>query len=858
MPESKGNFWKSPLTRSRIKSDDVKLPEMLLGYFIGPFGALLSSGIFTSILQNYFTDVLKLDLGFLTTLQLISTVLIVAANLIVGQLIERTKALAGKARPWILLSALTLSVSSVLMFIVPFEGTAKMVWIAIAYNLYYAVAYPIYNTANSTMIPVSTRDSKQRGALASFTNVAGLADMGVGSMMFPMLVSFALKEDQYLWFIAMLAVGVFSALTIYLQFMFTRERVTEEGRTEEVEPPQKTVSLSEQLKAVTSDRMWWIVMAFYMLFQWSGAMKNGSMSYFCKWVLDNTFFGTADAWGASQGLLSIMGAIPMAIAAVFVVPLANKFGKRLVCGVFMLVGAVGGVIAGLGGGNIVPVAIGVALKCLGSSPACYLILAMIADVIDHIEYRTGIRTDGLTMSITDCEERNATPYIGYDSCNHRDTATGEPGDIHLNQAGAAQQVIDNAVGLPQHQVPDNTDHQASHRPRHQGQSTGNAADLEFAGQQPCKPEAEHRLESHTQQNIDCGVPQRFQEELILCKNRYKVLQADEVPGIGFGDFIGFRTHHKDVYDGPNHKTYDKCQHGGQQQIRRCQPPVVHHRPFFAELQLCSVLFAHGFLLVSIRRFQQNLHQGAAVIAKCLESLPCLLQAIFSADKRLHIHLAAGQNINHLLKVGIIGVAAAENIQLLLQKDGMEERCIALAVANQNNLCCEGCLIYAGQERFRCAAALNADIKAIAVRNLLVQGFQLLWVLAIGNAVSAHLLCLFQSAVQQIRHIDLCTNSLCAQHSKHSDGARADNKNLVSLLHIAAADAVMADAERLHQCQLPCAQPLAGEDSLHGHCDVFLERTIALDTHCLVMRRSGRPVQPGSAPCWRIRRTWRAQ
>ena len=173
MSTSKSNFWSSPLTKSRITSDDVKMPEMLLGYFIGPFGALLSSGIFTSILQNYFTDVLKLDLGFLTTLQLVSTVLIVASNLIVGQLIEHTKALAGKARPWILLSALTLSVASVLMFIVPFEGMAKMVWIAIAYNLYYAVAYPIYNTANSTMIPVSTRDSKQRGALASFTNVAG-------------------------------------------------------------------------------------------------------------------------------------------------------------------------------------------------------------------------------------------------------------------------------------------------------------------------------------------------------------------------------------------------------------------------------------------------------------------------------------------------------------------------------------------------------------------------------------------------------------------------------------------------------------------------------------------------------------
>ena len=129
---------------------------------------------------------LKLDLGFLTTLQLLSTILIVAANLVVGQLIERTRTLAGKARPWILLSALTLSVASVLMFIVPFaDRTARMVWIAIAYNAYYAVGFPIYNTANSTLVPVSTRNSKQRSTLASLTNIASLGVMGVGSMISP-------------------------------------------------------------------------------------------------------------------------------------------------------------------------------------------------------------------------------------------------------------------------------------------------------------------------------------------------------------------------------------------------------------------------------------------------------------------------------------------------------------------------------------------------------------------------------------------------------------------------------------------------------------------------------------------------
>lgn len=398
--ESGSGFWNSPLAGTRIKTPDVKLVEMLFGYFIGPFGALLSSGIFTSQLQNYLTNVLQLNLGFLTGLQLVSTIFIVAANLIVGQLIERTHTLAGKARPWVLLSALTLSVASVLMFIVPFRSpVARMIWIAIAYNLYYAVAFPIYNTANSTLVPVSTRNSQQRAALASFTNVAGLGVMGVGSMIFPVLVSMALKQDQRLWFVAMLAVGIFTALTILLQYQFTRERVTEEGSTSE----EKTAAppLGEQLKAVTGEKMWWLVIIFYLCFQWSGAMKNGSMTFFCQWVMDNSFFGMnlEDAWGVSQSLLGILGAIPMAVAAVFVVPLSNKFGKRLVTVIGMIIGVAGGIIAGLGNGQIIPVAIGIALKCLGSSPAAYLILAMLADVIDHIEFTSHIRTDGLTMSI---------------------------------------------------------------------------------------------------------------------------------------------------------------------------------------------------------------------------------------------------------------------------------------------------------------------------------------------------------------------------------------------------------------------------------------------------------------------------
>ncbi|MCR4830539.1 MAG: MFS transporter, partial [Pseudobutyrivibrio sp.] len=276
----------------------------------------------------------------------------------------------------------------------------KMIWIAIAYNLYYSVAYPIYNTANSTLVPVSTRDSSQRGAIASFTNVAGLGVMGAGSMVFPILASNVLKGEQNRWFVVMVCVAIFTALTILLQYKYTRERVTEENflnNTNDSSANNETVSIKAQLKAVTSEKWWWIIIIFYMFFQWSGAIKNGSMTQFCEWVLNLDMVN--NDWGIAQTVLSIAGAVPMAVAAVFVVPLTNKFGKAKVTFAGLVLGVMGGVLAGLFSDNIVMVGIGVAIKCLGSSPACYMILAMLADVIDHVEYKSGIRTDGLTMSI---------------------------------------------------------------------------------------------------------------------------------------------------------------------------------------------------------------------------------------------------------------------------------------------------------------------------------------------------------------------------------------------------------------------------------------------------------------------------
>ena len=433
----KKSLFEKPVFKTRITSANVKFKEMLFGYFLGPFGALLASGIFTSFLNRYWTDVLFANYRvlqeingemvlalpkngvistFLTLLPILSAILIVVGNLVAGQIIERTKSKAGKARPWILLSSILLGIACVFMFIVPMgNGTstpvATMVLTAIAYNLYYSVAYPLYNTANSTLIPVSTRNSNQRGLLASFANFAGVGVMGAGGMVFPMVIAWFLggweTPNKTAWMIAFIAIGILTFILTLLQYYFTRERVTEESLSLG-EGAAKKISIKKQLSAVVTEKFWWFVIIFYLVFQFSGAFKNLSITYFCTDQFAGTPIGGADGSGA-MSIINILGAVPMAIAMAFIWPLSAKFGKRIVVLIGCIVAFAGGLIAGLFPSNFYAVAIGVALKSFGSSPACYMILALIADVLDHIEAKRGYRCDGLTMSIYSSLMAASTP-----------------------------------------------------------------------------------------------------------------------------------------------------------------------------------------------------------------------------------------------------------------------------------------------------------------------------------------------------------------------------------------------------------------------------------------------------------------
>ena len=118
-----------------------------------------------------------------------------------------------------------------------------------------------------------------------------------------------------------------------------------------------------------------------------------------KFCLNDYVCYTTANGGTIQGTLAIIGAIPTVLGMLLAVPLANKIGKRNTIMGGAVLAILGGALGLLFPANLPIVIASFITKALGSTPAMYLSLALLADVYDHQEARSGFRTDGFTMTI---------------------------------------------------------------------------------------------------------------------------------------------------------------------------------------------------------------------------------------------------------------------------------------------------------------------------------------------------------------------------------------------------------------------------------------------------------------------------
>lgn len=385
-----GKIWSS-----RITSDEVRAKEKWLGYLVGPAGAMLLNAVLASYLNVYYTDVLNLTTVwggiFLTAFPIISKIIDAITNVIMGYVIDRTRTKQGKARPWLLVSASMLTVSGILLFVVPNAGeTVKVVWVMLSYNLYYSFAFTIYNMSHNLMVPLSTRNLEKRGSLSVFNNIATVMITGIlVAMLFPMLILPTIGVNKAAWITMMCILSILALPLVLLEYYYTRERVTEETTGIEEEP----VSYKKQLKMIFTEKYWLIIMIYFFISTVATNLKNTSLIYYCNYVL-----GSYND-GITQTLVSVIGGIPMGLGIFLVWPLAKKFGKKNVTVAGFILFAAGSAVCCLGPRNMVIVLIGQFIKNIGGLPCAYVFMALFADVLDHIEWKSGFRCDGISMSV---------------------------------------------------------------------------------------------------------------------------------------------------------------------------------------------------------------------------------------------------------------------------------------------------------------------------------------------------------------------------------------------------------------------------------------------------------------------------
>lgn len=451
---NKKSIFGKPILSTKIKSANVKLfPEAGLGYLLGPILALMSNAVVNIWLVQYWDKVLMLGKWnplFQTLLPIVSAIFVIIGNLFVGHLMERKPTIAGKARPLLLLGMPLVAVALLVLFLVPFPegagGAFSNVWasilIAIGYNLYYALAWPIYYTSHSSLVNLSTRDGNKRSLLSTCVMAAQLGAAGLAGMAGGILVDWLklLPVYQYVneagetvktnilevaerlttgevttlvtpsdansrWTILMIVMIACLVVGCLLEYYFTRERITEENiknaatkMENDIENAEKT-SMKEQISICVKDKYWWLIIVFFFLYQFGGQMKNNDLSFYSQAMTGEN---------SLSGIINTVGAIPTALGMLLVWPIAKKITKSKTITLGAIVAFIGGALAftalipSVSNNQTAVWGISIAsfvVKALGTAPAMYISLALLANVLDHQEATYGKRTDGFTMAI---------------------------------------------------------------------------------------------------------------------------------------------------------------------------------------------------------------------------------------------------------------------------------------------------------------------------------------------------------------------------------------------------------------------------------------------------------------------------
>lgn len=371
-----------------------------VSYGLGDMASQFVWSFIGSYLMIFYTDVALLPTAAISMIFLIARVWDAINDPIMGAIAERTRTKYGRFRPYLLYGTPFLIIFYILCFTAPdFSGnmTIKVIYAAVTY-IGLGILYTAVNLPYGALMTVMSKDSKDRSDLSTYrmlgSNIGGLI---LSAISLPLILYFG-KGDQAkpLGYTMTAVILSLAALPMfYIVFWKCKEVV-------QVPKQATAVPVIQSFKACIN-RPFLCLFALNSLALVGKFGQAGVAMYYYRYVLQRSDLAA---------LLMVLLNGATALGIFLFARLSNKFGKKMTTIVsFLLAGVFQIAIYFVSYDNIPMVMI--LTVCTGLTRfGLPVATAMLADVIDYTEDKTGIRPDGTAYSVYSFGTKLSSALVG--------------------------------------------------------------------------------------------------------------------------------------------------------------------------------------------------------------------------------------------------------------------------------------------------------------------------------------------------------------------------------------------------------------------------------------------------------------
>jgi len=349
------------------------------GYGLGDMAANFIFQAMLALQLSYYTDTFGLSAAQAGTLFLVVGLIAAVFNPVMGVIADRTNTRWGKFRPWLLWTAVPFGIMGILTFTTPSLSIGgKLIYAWVTYLLLRLI-YAVNNVPYASLTAVLTGDPDERTSIASYRQVfANSAGFIVQSLAIPMVVFFGHGNSAKGYQITMGLLSVLSVIFFLIAFASSKERIQPN--------PQQQTSLTLDLKDLFSNRPWVVLFVVTTFYFAAIAMRGSVMLPFFKYNAGNQ---DLFSWFNGFGLASLIAGVAVSTA------LTRRVGKRPLFIVSMtLSGLFNLAVLVLPATATVPIIASEVLRQFAYGTSGPLIWAMMGDVADYGEWKTGRRATG--------------------------------------------------------------------------------------------------------------------------------------------------------------------------------------------------------------------------------------------------------------------------------------------------------------------------------------------------------------------------------------------------------------------------------------------------------------------------------